>query len=136
MRSFHRADMTEADFPAASFAAIVSFFALIHVPIAEQPRLIQRISGWLRPRGLLLATLGHDAWTGTEEDWHGATMYWSQADADTYNRWLEGAGLVVLSTASGWDQVRPNDGSTHGHLMGPPGAPSESRSYRVLPPSV
>jgi Methyltransferase domain len=79
--TFHRADMTEVVFPPASFTAVVSPFPLIRIPIAQQRPLIQRIAGWLCPGGRLLAIVGHRAWTGTEDNWHGARMYWSQADA-------------------------------------------------------
>lgn len=87
--------MSIIDFPPQSFAAIVSFFAIIHVPVEEQPAILQKISHWLRPGGFLLATVGAGAWTGTELDWHGAPMYWSHADRETYLRWLAEVGLEV-----------------------------------------
>jgi cyclopropane fatty-acyl-phospholipid synthase-like methyltransferase len=93
--TFHRADMTEIEFPPASFTAVVSLFALIHLPVAHQPQMIQRIAGRLRPGGQLLATVGHQAWTGTEQSWNGSPMYWSQADAATYARWLDQAGFDI-----------------------------------------
>jgi SAM-dependent methyltransferase len=71
--TFLRADATGLDFPADSFDAVVSLYALIHMPLTEQPRLISRIAGWLRPGGWLLATVGHDAWTGTDANWLDAT---------------------------------------------------------------
>jgi SAM-dependent methyltransferase len=89
------ADMSLLDFPPASFDAVVSFFAIIHVPLDEQPSLFARIGRWLRPGGVFLGTLGHTAWTGTG-DFHGAPMYWSHADAATYRRWLEHAGVEVV----------------------------------------
>lgn len=95
--TFIRADATTATFPAASFDAVVCLYALIHMPLSEQPPLLARIATWLRPEGWLLATTGHRAWTGTEDNWLGgtATMWWSHADAATYNLWLSEAGLVV-----------------------------------------
>ncbi|MET9296701.1 class I SAM-dependent methyltransferase [Streptomyces sp. NPDC003077] len=94
---FVHADATAATFEAASFDAVVSFFALIHIPLAEQPPLLRRIAGWLRPGGWFVATTGHGAWTGTEENWlgGGAPMWWSHADAATNREWIERAGLVV-----------------------------------------
>ena len=67
-------------FPAETYAAVVSFYAIIHVPLAEHEELFHRIARWLRPSGVLLATVGHSAWTGSEDDWlgvPGATMAWS-----------------------------------------------------------
>lgn len=93
--SFLRADIADLDYPSSSFEAIVSFFALIHIPVEEQPAIIQRIGRWLKPDGLFLATVGHDALTRTG-DFHGARMYWSQADASTYCGWLAAAGIDVV----------------------------------------
>lgn len=94
---FRQADITSVDFDSGSFDAVVSFFALIHVPLADQLPLIRRIAGWLRPGGLFVATTGYWAWTGYEENWldGGAPMWWSQADVATYRSWLTQAGLVI-----------------------------------------
>ncbi len=97
--TFIRADSTTVDFPAGSFDAIVSLYMIIHLPLLEQPRLLRRIAGWLRPGGRLLITTGHTAWTGTDDNWRdgGAAMWWSHADAGTYRRWLVDAGFTVDS---------------------------------------
>jgi SAM-dependent methyltransferase len=91
------ADATSLTFPEASFDAVVSFYALIHVPVEEQLPLIQQIAAWLRPGGRFVATTGHGAWTGTEENWLGgeAAMWWSQTDAATSLGWLADSGLIV-----------------------------------------
>lgn len=95
--TFLQADAISIAFPPAVFDAVVCLYALIHMPLAEQPGLITRIATWLRPAGWLLATTGHTAWTGTEDDWlgSGAPMWWSHADAVTYAAWLTDAGLVI-----------------------------------------
>ncbi|WP_409474178.1 class I SAM-dependent methyltransferase [Streptomyces sp. HC307] len=94
---FMRVDATAAAFGTGSFDAVVSFYALIHLPLAEQPGLLGRIAAWLRPGGWFVATVGHGAWTGVEEDWlgSGAAMWWSHADAGTYREWIGRAGLTV-----------------------------------------
>jgi 2-polyprenyl-3-methyl-5-hydroxy-6-metoxy-1,4-benzoquinol methylase len=96
---FLLADATRVAFRAASFDAVVCLYTLIHLPLEEQPGLLGRIAGWLRPGGWLLATTGQDAWTGTEEGWLGgsATMWWSHADAATYRDWIGRAGLEVTA---------------------------------------
>ncbi len=96
---FIRADMTTVSFPTGCFHSVVCLYAMIHVPLAEQPALISSIHRWLRESGLALLVVGSRAWTGTEEDWlgvSGATMYWSQADAQTYRAWFQAAGFDVL----------------------------------------
>ncbi|MBM7494957.1 SAM-dependent methyltransferase [Micromonospora luteifusca] len=97
--TFVRADATRLDLPPASFDAVVCLYAFIHMPLAGQPPLITSIARWLRPGGWLLATVGHSAWTGTEDDWlgGGAAMWWSHADASTYRSWLQQAGLTITA---------------------------------------
>ena len=94
---FLRADICTVDFGLDSFDAVVSFFALIHLPLDDQLPLLRRIAGWLRPGGLFVATTGYWAWTGYEENWlgGGAPMWWSHADAATYRSWLSQAGLLI-----------------------------------------
>lgn len=106
------ADMAAVEFPAQSFAAIVSFYAIIHLPLAEQPGLFRSIFTWLQPGGYLMATVGHEAWTGQEEGWLGgsATMYWSHAAEADYVAWLEEAGLQLL-----WARFVPE--GTGGHTL-------------------
>lgn len=100
--TFVCADMTAAGLPEAGFAAIVCLYALIHVPLEQQPALLDRMAAWLQPGGLLLLTVGADAWTGTERDWlgvAGGTMYWSHASAATYRGWLAERGLSLRHEA-------------------------------------
>ncbi len=94
---FRVADMTALAFPDGHFGGIVALYSLIHVPIAQQVPLIGKLARWLQPGGTLLVTVGHTAWTGTEDDWivPGATMYWSHADAATYLTWFAEAGFSV-----------------------------------------
>ncbi len=94
---FIRSDASEVTFPPDSFDAVISLYMLIHLPLEEQPPLLAKVASWLRPGGQFVATVGHHAWTGTEENWLGgdAPMWWSHADADTYRRWLTEAGLAV-----------------------------------------
>ena len=51
---FLRADATRVELPAAAFDAVVCLYVLIHLPLEEQPALLGRIAGWLRPGGRLL----------------------------------------------------------------------------------
>jgi SAM-dependent methyltransferase len=91
-------DMTAVRFDERRFDGIVCLYALIHVPRAKQPQAINAIAGWLRPDGMLLATVGERAWTGIERDWlgvAGADMWWDHADAATYRRWFADTGLGI-----------------------------------------
>jgi cyclopropane fatty-acyl-phospholipid synthase-like methyltransferase len=97
--TFLHADATQITFAEGAFDAVVSLYALIHIPVHTQPQLISRIAVWLRRGGWFLATTGAYAWTGTEDNWLGgnATMWWSHADAATYRMWITHAGLRIES---------------------------------------
>jgi SAM-dependent methyltransferase len=105
--SFVRADMTRWESAPARFDAIVSFYALIHLPLEDQRPLIGRLARWLAPGGYLLAIVGHTEWTGIEE-YLGAPMFWDHADAATYLSWFSDAGLDAL-----WDRHIPEGSSGH-----------------------
>ena len=110
---FMCADMTSLDIAPDTFAAIISLYAIIHVPLAEQPSLFANIERWLQPGGYLLITVGGATWTGTEEDWLGvadAQMYWSHADQATYQQWLEALGLRII-----WTRFIPE--GSGGHIL-------------------
>jgi SAM-dependent methyltransferase len=104
------ADMTSLSFAPGAFGAVLAFYSIIHVPVVEQPGLLDDIAGWLRPGGLFMATLGETAWTGTEENWldAGASMYWSHTGKETYLAWLAQSGLRVL-----WTRFIPEGGGGH-----------------------
>ncbi|AEI48379.1 class I SAM-dependent methyltransferase [Runella slithyformis] len=95
---FEVADMTALTFPEAAFEAVIALYSIIHVPLAEQPALINAVYRWLRPDGCFLCVVGDCEWTGTEPDWiePGLRMYWSHTDADTYQSWFIETGFTVI----------------------------------------
>ena len=106
-----RADMTALHLRPASLDAVVSFYALIHVPLADQLALFPRIRDWLRPGGYFLAITGANRWTGTER-YLGADMFWDHADTGTYLRWFAAARLVPV-----WHRYIPEGGGGHSLIL-------------------
>jgi SAM-dependent methyltransferase len=96
--TFIHADMTRLDFPPASFDAVAAFYSIIHVPRAEQRRLLADVAGWLKPGGVFVATMGVGSSPGAiEDDWLGAPMYFSHFAARTNRRLVRETGLSILS---------------------------------------
>jgi SAM-dependent methyltransferase len=91
-----RADMGTVAFAPGSFDAVVSCYAIIHLPREEHPALLASIAHWLRPGGRFLATWPLTGWEGRDEDWlgWGATMWWSHHDEATNLRLLREAGFA------------------------------------------
>lgn len=96
---FLKADMTGLEFEARSFDAVVSLYAITHVPGAEQPGLVEDVFRWLRPGGRFLATWATGEWEGEEEDWEGwgTPMWWSNLDPDASLSMLRDAGFEIES---------------------------------------
>jgi SAM-dependent methyltransferase len=95
---FVQADITQLDLPAASFDAVAAFYTFIHVPREEQSKLLRDIASWLRPGGLLVATMSVESVKADyAEDFLGAPMYWSGFDGETNKRLVEEAGLRIVS---------------------------------------
>jgi cyclopropane fatty-acyl-phospholipid synthase-like methyltransferase len=102
-----QADMAELQLRPACLDAVVSFYALIHLPLADQRALFPRIREWLRPGGYFLAIVGAEPWTATES-YLGADMFWDHAGTGSYLRWLSAAGLVPA-----WHRFVPEGKSGH-----------------------
>ena len=59
--------------------------------------MLGRIASWLRSGGLLLVTLAETSHAGyIEDDFHGASMYWSHFAAQDYDPMFERAGFTVV----------------------------------------
>jgi SAM-dependent methyltransferase len=91
-------DVTTAVFDPESFDAVVALYVLTHIPGAELPALLTRIAQWLRPAGVLLATLGSRRHEGVVDDFLGAPMFFSGFDDATNERLVREAGLTILES--------------------------------------
>lgn len=93
---FDRADLADWDAPPGSFDAVVSLYALFHLPRSAQRALYGRAARWLPPGGHLLVLVGADDWTGTE-DLHGRPMWWDHPASSESAAWIDEAGFDVAS---------------------------------------
>ena len=110
------ADIGAPGFQDASFDAICSYYAVIHVPRDEHPALLRNFHRLLKPHGYLLLTMGcGDSAGAVEADWFGATMYWSHYDSATNLRLLDQCGFAVLWSKDVSDKL--DAGAAHTFIL-------------------
>jgi cyclopropane fatty-acyl-phospholipid synthase-like methyltransferase len=88
-------DMSVLNFSKNSFDAVISFYAIFHIPREGHLGLFKKILEILKPSGYFLATLGFDNWEGSEE-FHGVTMHWSQYSKDKNLKLIKEAGFEIV----------------------------------------
>jgi SAM-dependent methyltransferase len=93
-------DMVEGGFDNEEFDAIVSGFAIIHIPQERQEKLFQKIYDWLKQDGTAYLVLAHRETTDWIEEWHGVKMYWSHFDSEKYKEIIDKTGFKLV-----WDEV-------------------------------
>jgi cyclopropane fatty-acyl-phospholipid synthase-like methyltransferase len=89
-------DMTELKFEDYQVDAVVSFYAIFHIPREKHFELMKKFYSFLPKGGLLLITMGSDDWVGSENDFHGAKMYWSQYDSKKNSELVSQAGFTIV----------------------------------------
>jgi hypothetical protein len=88
--------MATLEYPDQSFDGIAAFYSLLHLPSQEQPLMLDRIAGWLRPGGVFVASFptgGEGDWAG---EWLGVPMFFGSLDSATYRRLVAEAGLHLV----------------------------------------
>lgn len=110
-------DLTRLGFAAGVFDAIVSYYAIIHIPRDEHAGILADFGRLLRSGGLAFLCLGAmdiaDDW---DEDYYGVKMYWSHFDAPANLALIREAGFDILW----WEIIGDSLGgeaATGGHLF-------------------
>lgn len=95
---FLHADITQVSFPPESLDGVAAFYSLVHIPRDELGLLVERIATWLRPGGLVVASLTTRPDPGTiVPDWLGVPMYFSGFAAADGRSLVERVGLEIVS---------------------------------------
>lgn len=92
-------DMVELKTSEYCVDGIVSFYSIFHTPREQHQALFSWFASYLPKGGVMLVTMGAEEWEGTEDDFHGAEMYWSHYGADENIEMVESAGFSVLLNA-------------------------------------
>ena len=96
---FIHGDAGSVEFQASSFNAVVSFYALEHIPRGEHEVVIQRIYQWLKPQGMMLISMEAGDYEGLYGTWLGVQMYMSCFDPETMDQLVQRAGFELLDSA-------------------------------------
>lgn len=88
-------DILAVDFAARSLDAVVAFYVFDHLPRERHAELLERIHGWLRPRGLLLFTVEVEDEPGVVGRWLGVDMFFSSFDETTTRRLVADTGFEI-----------------------------------------
>jgi ubiquinone/menaquinone biosynthesis C-methylase UbiE len=107
-------DLAALPFRPQQFDAVVSFYAIIHVPRRDHPAIFNECHRILRPGGLALLCLGTNDLPEDHDptSWLGTPMYWSHYDAATNLELLDHAHLDVVA-----DHRVPDPMGHRGHLF-------------------
>jgi len=103
---FIRMNMVSIDFEDNSFDALVSSYAIFHVPRDLHALIYRSFFRVLKPNGKFLISIGFSDWEGVE-DFYGINMYWSHYAWDNSVSLLENSGLEVLHSET---REPPGDG--------------------------
>jgi ubiquinone/menaquinone biosynthesis C-methylase UbiE len=96
--TFIHGDMTQLNFPSASFNAVTAFYSITHVPRKQHANLIRKIADWLQPGGLFVASMSSRPSSDyIEDDWLGVPMFFSGYTVKTNQQIVKNAGLKILS---------------------------------------
>ncbi|MFW9924342.1 MAG: class I SAM-dependent methyltransferase [Candidatus Thorarchaeota archaeon] len=102
-------DMTKIVFPEETFDAIISFYAIIHVPREEHGNLIAKFYSMLKKSGrVLLCFHSNDDPGSYEDDFFGERMFWSGFDKNTNIEMLEEIGFIIEKTELVADSLSEN----------------------------
>lgn len=115
---FLHLDVLEAEFPDASFDAVVSFYALNHIPQSKMPQLFRQISRWLRPGGWFCASLGASDNPGAvQERWlDDVPMYFSSLRPEENELLLQEVGFA-LELSKSVTEDEPGEGRATFHWV-------------------
>jgi SAM-dependent methyltransferase len=107
-------DLATLPLRTASCDAVVSFYAIIHVPRVDHAGVFGEVHRVLRPGGLALLCVGADDLPEDydPESWLGSPMYWSHYDAATNRDLIRAAGLTIVE-----DRAIPDPMGHNGHLF-------------------
>ena len=89
------------------FDAIVSFYAIFHIPRNEHKKLFKHIHSLLKKDGIILITLGIDSMQyAVNENFAGSPMAWSSYSVEKNKKLVQESGFEILIAAEDYRTER------------------------------
>lgn len=79
-----------------SFDAIISLYAIFHIPREEHEGILNKINKLLKKDGIILITLGAEEMKMDVHDFVGANMAWSSFSAEENKELVKNAGFEII----------------------------------------
>ena len=100
--TFIVADVTAMEFEDGEFDGATALYSIGHLPVDEHEVVFARLARWLRPGGLLLASLPADEDPGSTGAWlDGVEMFFASLGAARYEQILRDQGWRVIAARIG-----------------------------------
>lgn len=96
--NFIQGGFFDQDFERGSFDAIVSFYAIFHIPRDEHQELFERINYWLEEDGIVLVTMGAEEMSQNQGDIGGEEMLWSSYSPEKNKDIIRDAGFDIIDS--------------------------------------
>lgn len=95
---FIQGDFFDQEFEQNSFDAIVSFYAIFHIPREQHSKLFEKMRAWVKDGGVILVTMGPEDMDRHEGEIKGAEMVWSSYSPERSKDIIEEAGFSILES--------------------------------------
>lgn len=89
-------DFFDIDIEDNSLDAIVSFYAIFHIPRSEHQELFEKMNSWLKESGVILITVGSSEMDNQKENWGDSELVWSSYKPEKTEKLLQDSGFTVL----------------------------------------
>lgn len=108
-QQFINADFSTLEYDDA-FDAVVSFYAIFHIPREEHAQLFEDMASWLKPGGSVLLTISPEPMERYEEEFLGGDVVWSAWGPAKTKRLLREAGFTIENE---YEEHRDDEGEHH-----------------------
>ena len=93
---FIKMNMIKLNFKENSFDGLTSLYAIFHVPKEKHLAIFRNFHKIIKPKGIMLISLGYKELEETSEDFHGAKMYWSSFTPEKSLQMIKDAGFEII----------------------------------------